>query len=209
MWILAGAMLMLAACSGSTKVTSSWKDNERGALRTDNKVLVMALVSQKEGALRNSMENEMVLALRQKGYNAVSAYKEYGPQAFRNMDEKRALKQIRERDIDQVMTIVMLDKSKEKQYVPGRVSYAPFSPYYGRFWGYYNWRYGSIYEPGYYTNNTKYFLESNLYDLKDKKMIYSAQSESFDPPSAERLAVVYTQKIVKDMVKQNLLTANK
>ncbi|WP_295126135.1 hypothetical protein [uncultured Chitinophaga sp.] len=155
------------------------------------------------------MENEMVLALRAKGYNAVSAYQEYGPQAFRNMNEQRAVRQIRERDIDQVMTIVMLDKSKEKQYVPGRVAYAPYGPYYGRWWGYYNWRFNNIYEPGYYTTNTKYFLESNLYDVKDKKMIYSAQSESFDPPSAARLAVTYSQKIVKDMEKQNLLTSNR
>jgi hypothetical protein len=207
--MMAGAMMVLAACSGSTKVTSSWKDNNRGSLNTKSKVLVMALVAQKEGSLRNSMENEMVLALRAKGYNAVSAYQEYGPQAFRNMNEQRALRQIRERDIDQVMTIVMLDKSKEKQYVPGRVAYAPYGPFYGRWWGYYNWRFNNIYEPGYYTTNTRYFLESNLYDLRDKKMIYSAQSESFDPPSAARLAVTYSQKIVKDMEKQNLLTSNR
>ncbi|MCK7558610.1 hypothetical protein MKQ70_27880 [Chitinophaga sedimenti] len=208
-WMMAGALLVLASCSSGTKVTSSWKDQEKGALQPQNKVLVMALVPQKEGSLRNNMEQEMVLALRAKGVNAVSSYEEYGPQAFRNLNEKAALRQIRQRDIDQVMTIVMLDKSKEKQYVPGRVAYAPYAPYYGRFWGYYNWRWNNMYEPGYYTTNTRYFLESNLYDMRDKKMIYSAQSESFDPPSAARLAVTYSQKIVKDMMKQNLLTINR
>ncbi|UYQ92787.1 hypothetical protein MKQ68_22155 [Chitinophaga horti] len=208
-WMMAGAMLVLAACSSSTKVTSSWKNQDAGALQPQSKVLVMALVPQKEGALRSSMEQEMVLALKQKGVNAVSSVQEYGPQAFRNTNEKAALKQIRQRDIDQVMTIVMLDKAREKQYVPGRVAYAPFSPYYGRFWGYYNWRFNNIYEPGYYTTNTRYFLESNLYDMRDRKMVYSAQSESFDPPSAARLAVVYSQKVVKDMVKQQLLSSNK
>ena len=203
--VLTGLVLFLAACSG-TKVTSSWKEPEV-SLHPDQKVMVMALVSDKEGGLRANMEKEMVSALKQRGYNAVSAYQEYGPAAFKGLNEQKAMNKIRQRDIDQVMTIVMLDKSKEKNYVPDRSPfYRPFPPYYGRFWWYYNSMYDRVYQPGYYTTNTRYFLESNLYNLKDKQLLYSVQTETFDPSSAARMAVVYSQQVVKDMTKQQLIS---
>lgn len=203
--MLSGLVLFLASCS-STKVTSSWKEPQ-ASINADQKILVMALVSDREGSLRNNMEREMVTTLRQKGYNAVSAYNELGPHALKGLNEQKAMNKIRRTDADQVLTIVMLDKSKEKNYVPGRTMYSrPFPMYYGRFWPYYNWMYGRVYEPGYYTTNTKYFLESNLYNLKNKQLIYSVQTETFDPSSAARMAVVYSQQVIKDMTKQQLIS---
>lgn len=202
--VLSGLMLFLAACSG-TKVTSSWKEPEI-SLHPSQKIMVMALVTDKEGALKANMEKEMVAALKQKGYQAVSAFQEYGPGAFKGLNEQKALAKIRQKDIDQVMTIVMLDKSKEKNYVPNNRFYRPFPPFYGRFWWYYNSMYDRVYEPGYYTTNTKYFLESNLYNLRDKQLLYSVQTETFDPSSAARMAVVYSQQVVKDMTKQQLIS---
>ncbi len=202
--MLSGLVLFLASCSG-TKVTSSWKEPEV-SIPADQKILVMALVSDREGSLRGSMEKEMVAALRQKGYNAVSSYTEFGPHALKGLNEQKAMNKIRRSDADQVLTIVMLDKSKEKNYVPGGGFYRPFPMYYGRFWPYYSSMYSRIYEPGYYTTNTKYFLESNLYNLKDKQLLYSVQTETFDPSSAARMAVVYSQQVVKDMTKQQLIS---
>ena len=60
--------------------------------------------------------------------------------------------------------------------------------------------YGRIYSPGYYTTNTRYFWESNLYDLSDGKLIYSAQSQSFEPSTSERLGKEYGKLIVDDIL---------
>ncbi|WP_126249241.1 hypothetical protein [Chitinophaga rhizosphaerae] len=205
--ILTGLVLFLGACS-STKVTSSWKEPET-SLQKDQKIMVLGLVNDREGRLRGQMEKEMVLALKKQGYQAVSAYDEFGPKAFRGLKEEQALNKLRKGDIDKVLTIVMLDKSKEKSYVPGNNFYGPFgSPFYGRWWGYYNWMYGRVYDPGYYTTNTRYFLESNLYSISDKQLLYSIQTETFDPASAERMAVVYTNKVVADMTRQQLIGRN-
>ncbi|WP_343304760.1 hypothetical protein AAHN97_24680 [Chitinophaga niabensis] len=200
--VLSGLALFLSACS-STKVTSSWKEPET-SLSPDQKIMVLGLVQDRQGALQAKMEEEMVAALKQKGYNAVSAYETYGPKTFKGLKEEKAMNMIRKKDVDQVLTIVMLDKSKEKNYVPGRTMF--YRPYYGGWWSYYGSMYNRIYEPGYYTTNTKYFLESNLYSMKNKQLLYSVRTETFDPSSAARMAVVYTQQVVKDMTKQQLIT---
>lgn len=201
--VLAGLVLFLASCSG-TKVTSSWKDPEV-KLDQHQKIMVLALVNDKQDALRKNIEAEMTAQLKQRGYNAVPAFASYSQQELKGLNEQKAINKIRRNGVDQVLTIVMKDKAKEKNYVPGN-NYYPYPMYYGRFWPYYGMMYDRIYRPGYYTTNTKYFLEGNLYDIRDNKLLYSVQTETFDPSSAARMAVVYSQQVVKDMTKQQLIT---
>ncbi|WP_432328501.1 hypothetical protein ACRQ5D_04775 [Mucilaginibacter sp. P25] len=82
------------------------------------------------------MENHMAGDLKARGYNAVASMQEYGPKAFDKMDEQTAMSKIKNDGIDAVITIVMLDKEKEKSYVPGHIYYySPYSYYYNHFWG--------------------------------------------------------------------------
>ncbi|SKA15536.1 hypothetical protein SAMN04488128_1021164 [Chitinophaga eiseniae] len=202
--ILSGlAIMALAACS--TKVTSSWRANNAQQLQKDQKIMVMALVPQKDRALRSQMEDFTVAEFRRKGYNAVSALQEFGPGEFMKMGEKQAIRKLQGSDVGQVLTIVMVDKGREKSYTPG-YAYSPYG-YWG-FWPYYSRWYNNYYGPGYVTYSTRYQWEGNLYDLKSGQLLYSVQSQSFDPPSTARMAVLYAQQVVKDMAKRNLLAQN-
>jgi hypothetical protein len=125
------------------------------------------------------------------------------------MNEKQAVDQLKNAGVDAVLTIVLLDKVKEKFYVPGRMDYTPYSIYHNQFYGYYKTMHGRIYTQGYYTENTKYFWESNFYDLSADKLLYSAQSRSFDPISSETLGHEYGKMIVKDLVKSAVLKDQK
>ena len=62
-----------------------------------------------------------------------------------------------------------------------------------------------IHSQGYYAEDTKIFWESNFYDLRDKKMIYSSQSRSFDPGSKESLAHYYGVLMANSLVKSRVL----
>jgi len=83
--------------------------------------------------------------------------------------------------------------------------YSPYGYYYNRFWGYRTALYNRIYEPEYYVIDTKYFLESNLYDMNSQKLVYSVQTQSFDHANSNALGHEYGRLIVKNMVKQNVL----
>ena len=194
---------MAAGCTTS-KITTSWKA-ENTVPQKYNKILVLGLIRDADRTLQENMENHFVGDLKELGYNAVSSLKEYGPKAFDKMDEEAALSKLKNSGVDAVITIVLLDKEKERKYVPGNMYYSPYGYYYNRFWGYRSTLYRRIYEPEYYVTNTKYFWESNLYDMSTQKLVYSVQTQSFDPANLESMGHEYGQLIVKDMVKQNVL----
>ncbi len=202
-WIAFALLLIATGCSTS-KITTSWRAAD-AVPQKYNKIMVLGLIRETDRVLQENMENHMVGDLLALGYTAVSSLKEYGPKAFDKLDEAAAISKLKNSGIDAVITIVLLDKQKESRYVPGNVYYSPYSYYGNRFWGYRSTLYQRIYEPGYYVTDTKYFWESNLYEMGNQKLVYSVQTESFDPSSSESLAHEYGQLIVKDLVKQNVL----
>jgi hypothetical protein len=194
-WIGVALFFLMAGCHTS-KITTSWKA-ENAIPQKYNKVLVLGLIKESDRSIQEKMENHFVGDLQELGYNAVSSLKEYGPKAFDKMEEAAAIEKLKNSGVDAVLTIVLLDKEKERQYIP---------PNYGnRFWGYHNNRYIRIYEPGYYVINTKYFWESNFYEMADQRLLYSVQTKSFAPDNAESMGHEYGKMIVKNMVKQNIL----
>ena len=200
---------LIVSCGSSTKVTSSWKSNNAPSSTASlKKIMVLALLPEKDRNIQQTMEKGLVEKLAEKNIQAFSAYEQYGPSRF-SKDEKQALNQFKKSGADGVITIVLLDKQKERDYVPGNVMGRPYGLYYNRFWGYYNNLYDRVYTQGYYETNTNYFFESNLYNLKSDKLLYSAQTESFDPNSTEQLAREYSKSIVEDMSKGGVLVASK
>lgn len=195
---------MLLSCSTS-RITSTWKA-ENVQAKKYNKILVLGLIRESDRSIREKMEQHLLGDLKEHGYNAICACEEFGPKTFENMAEKEAIAKLGNSGIDAVLTIVLLDKTKERYYVPGRIYYSPYYNYHNRFWGYYTTMYDRIYSPGYYEVSTKYFWESNLYDMDSKQLVYSVQTQSFDPSSSEILAHEYGKLIVNSMVKNKVLT---
>jgi hypothetical protein len=194
--------MLLNACN-STRLVSSWKAPD-GALQSYHKILVIGVMGAKDREIREKVENEIVTGFQARGINAGSAYAEYGPKTFENMNENTVLKKMRDKEYDGTFTIALLDKAKQKRYVPGSVSYFP-GPYYDRFWGYYSTVYSRLYEPGYYTITTNYLLEANFYNLTTGKLLYSAQTKSFDPGNAQKLASDFSKTVLDDMAKKGII----
>jgi len=129
------------------------------------------------------MEQYLASALRNRGQWAECACELYGPKEFDQLNEQQAIEKL---------------KSKG-YYVPGHMNYTPYGFYYNRFWGYSRAIYGRIYSPGYYVTDTKYFWESNLYDLTSGDLLYSSQSQSFDPSTSAAMGKEYGKLIVEDL----------
>jgi hypothetical protein len=203
-FLLLSIAICVLSCGPTTNVTNSWTSKD-AASKPLEKVMILAMMPEQERTLREQLEQQLSTNLATEGYMSTSAYAEYGPKAFEKLSETQALKKLRTNNIDGVLIVTLLDKEKEERYTPGSVSYYPVNTRYNRFWGYYTTYYSRVFTPGYYTKNTRYFIETNLYDMKGNKLIYSAQSETVDMESAQKLATDYARAIVKNMQEHSLL----
>lgn len=200
-WVV---LLFMLGCSPASRITHSWTSDAIGQ-KNYSKIIVVGLMPHNDRELRESMENHLVGDLTERGYNAISSLKEYGPKSFENMKEEEAIDTLHASGVDAVVTIVLLDKNREQSYMPGRVYFSPYFIYQRRFWGYYTTIYNRVYSPGYYQVDTKYFWESNFYDLETKELLYSVQTTSFNPGSTQSLADEYGKMIVSDMAKKGII----
>lgn len=192
-------MLLLASCS-TTKITDSYSNTHQ---RIDAKrILVLALFSDKNSKAKVAMENEVVNDINKFGYDAVTATADFGANAFSGMTQQQALQKLSDEGIQNVITITLVDKNKQKRYVPGSMGYTP------GFWGYYSyyspWAY-QPYRPGYTEVNTSYVFETNLYNVANNQLLYSGQSKSVDANSMATLANDFARSVVRDMRRKNVI----
>lgn len=197
-------VFFLDACS-DVRVINTWKAGDV-TLPAYKKILVLGLIRDADLELRKDMEDHLVSDLNAQGYHAISSLAMYGPKMFQELDEQKALDTIRQSGIDAVVTIVLLNKEQEREYVPARIYFTPYYYYQRRFWGYYTVMHTRIYESGYYTQNTRYFWESNLYSMDDgRKLVFSVQTKSFNPSSAATQGHQYGKLIVRTMSEKGVL----
>lgn len=197
------AAMFILSCN-STKVLSSYKD-EKSVVKNYKNILILGIFQPKERALRQETEVKLADRLKELGYNAVTAMDEYGPKAFEKLQEAEILEKLKSGSYDAVITTALLDVKNDQIYQQGRVRYEPAGVYYNRLGRYYTTVYDRVYDPGYYTTSTDYFLETNLYDIAGSNLVYSVQTKAFDPSSASSLASDNSKKIVKDMKEKGVL----
>lgn len=196
--------LIVAAGCSTVSITSTWKAPDV-APKHFSKIMVAGIIREADRSIRQNMEAHLVEDITEAGYPAVSAFSMYGPKAFHGLDEESLLKKLSGDGVDAVITIVLLDKKKERYYVPGRVIHTPYVGYHDKFWSYYRSLNSRIEEPGYYEEVTRYFWESNFYDLATNKLLYSVQTQSFLPENINSLAHDYGKKIVENMISNHII----
>src|SRR4051794_16249861 len=102
-------LLIFAGCSTS-KITTSWNEHQQTPAHF-SKILVVGLFDDNNRVLRQQMEQQLADELRTEGYNAVTSVSLYGPKSFQKLTAEQALREVRSKDIDGVITIGLVDKN--------------------------------------------------------------------------------------------------
>lgn len=204
---LLAAILLLGACGTTVHMTGTWKAPEAPSSGFHN--MVVAALTSNMGA-QQMVESRLAEALQKRGIVAGRGADIFPPKfdPTREADKTAAGERMRAAGYTSVLTVSLVNKESERRYVPGSIGYAPYPAfgYYGRFWGYYGYMWGSAYSPGYYTTDKTYFLESNLYDLtQDGKLVWSGQSETYNPNSLESFAKSYATQVSTALENAGLL----
>jgi hypothetical protein len=197
----------LAACSTSTEITGSWKSDEANTAAEKISSILVTALSAKTNA-RETVENDLATALEKNGYKTVKSI-DIMPPTFTDgkaPDKEALLAKIKGTGVNAILTVALIDEETENRYVPGNAGYVPVPRfgYYGSFWRYYNTWYPTLFSPGYYAEDKVYFIETNLYDATTEELIWSAQSETYNPASldkfSEDFAAVVMAKLENDGV---------
>lgn len=207
--LLASIAIFLFSCGSTTKITGAWTNKEELKDKSYKSVFVAVLNSNAQ--VKNMLENELAFRAKQRGIQATMSHDVF-IQTFSkdNMPQKETLlPRIQETGAETIFTVSLLDKETSTRYVPGTSSY--YSPYgmgygyYGGFYGYYSTVYPMVYEPGYYTTDKTYYVESNLYDAKTEKLLWSAQSKTMNPSDLEEFTNDYVDALYEEMLKDGVL----
>jgi hypothetical protein len=196
------AMLVVGlGCGPSIKLTASWVNEEKiGQGKRYNTVFVAALTSNLEA--RTTLENDLVQALQARGFKALRSL-DYFPLADTPGEKETVLSKVRETGATAILTSAVVNQRSDTRYVPGSIGYAPYG--YGGFYGYYRGFYGTMSSPGYYTTDETYYLESHLFDADTEEIMWSAQSEAYNPSSRTKAASQYAALLISQMEKDGLL----
>jgi hypothetical protein len=192
------ATLFISACGSTTSITSSYKAPGVNQIAY-KKVFVSALTA--TASVRQTVENSIAQYLGTKGVAVVKSTDVFPPDFHSSGNDKNkdtVLSRIRATNCDGILTTALINKETEVSYVQG-------SAYGATFGGYYGYGYGRFYSPGYYQTEKVYYIQTNLFDAKTEKLVWSAQSKTYDPSSLDDFLQGYEKAIAEQMVKDGLV----
>lgn len=187
---------VLAGCA-TTQITATWKEPTYQGPPRKTMVIGMA----KQPVNRRVFEDEFVRQLKLRGTDAFASYTVL-PETLES--DHAAINTVVLKLGADTMLISRLESEKTKRtYIPG--SYESMPGYYGRWSHYYGYGYNAMYTPGYVAEEEYAIAETNLYDVKGDKLLWSAASETVIKGSDQDLIKTYIQVMVDAMVKQGVL----
>ena len=194
----------LAACSPSQTVTSYWANKAANQSPYDT-IYIMAMTQNKK--MEPAVENSLADVLISKGHKVVMNSQVYPPSfsAVKQLTREQLAETIAGTGSNGILTLAVLDTKTETNYNPG-TTYAPMNyGYYGSYYGYYNHYYPVVYSPGYYTENKTYYIETNFFDVKTDELIWSIQSQAYNPANFDSMFEEYTRVILNKLREEGMI----
>ena len=190
--------LFLPSCA-ATKLNAVWKDPEYQ--ERPQKIMVIGMLPAEVS--KRFFEDEMVRNFQKHGTDAVISYSLLPSQPAPDRDA--VMNVMREQRADSVLIARLMDKKTVQSYVPS--SPAPRyggSGYYGSSWGgYYGYAGGGV--------RTDEFavIQTNLYDLKTEKLVWTASSDTWLAENPKSLIANFIEVIMKDLVNAKIVGPGK
>jgi len=194
--LLVLTLIFLSGCS-YTRVTAVWFDQEYQGNGINN-VFVVG-VSESRG-LRRIVEDEFVAQFKQWGIKATASYRVLPDEDLQ--DEKKLDKLVFSSGSDTILMTRLVDIKKETHYIPPDYVYVPSHNYYRNWHGYYR---AYMVSPGYTVEYETAVLETNLYDLKADRLIWSARSVTPMDDNFSRYASDFVRSIMYRLAKAGLI----
>ncbi|HKH59932.1 MAG TPA: hypothetical protein VKA49_03820 [Flavitalea sp.] len=184
--------ILLCQCSPSLEIARSWKGAQKQKISSTS-ILIISF-SGNEG-IKKMIEADLAKVAKQKSYQAFKSVDHLKTEQIPNKDS--ALKKAIQLHCGTIFTAFLVQLRKERRYVPENPGLygVNVGPVLDRSVGFES----STYSPGYYKDDEIYLFESNLYDVKTKKLIWSAQLEIGNLRHLRALSKKYARSMFRQM----------
>ena len=177
---------LLAACA-STVALNTWKDKGYDNTRLKKILVVTGLQRNADDRL---LQDSLVNQLKENGVEAIAGYTELKDSG--HPAKEQVINYAARHGFDAVLVSRITGENTEAVYHPP-IAYAAPYPYYS----YFDTYYPHIYDrAGFAAKYKYYYLESNIYAVNDKSLIWTAVSEALDPQNMTEEIKVFANKIV-------------
>ena len=186
--LIAFVWLLLSVSCSSTKIKTIWKDKDYNGERF-NKILIIGVA--KNPTIRRVFEDEFAVQLKVHGTDVLTSYRVISDEGV--LDKAKVESKMKELEADAVLVTRMVDKKTERR---GGDSYS-------KGWhNYYSKTYIEMHSVDNYYEFEVFSCETNLYETKTGKLIWSGLTDSFiDSGMSGALNTDTVEKGIKSLVK--------
>ena len=202
------AVFILVACSSSKQSTGVWVNKEKIQGKTFNNFFILVMTANIQA--RVQVEKDLEALAVSRGLKALKSIDVMPPSLDdpKKVPTKEELvSKVKASGCNAVFIVSLLNKDESVRYTPSTSAHTvtPYYTYTGSYYGYYSNWYSTAYTPSYYTQEKEYFMQTNLFDVASEEIMWSAQSEVFNPSSLPNFSRSYIQTLMKQLEKENLL----
>jgi hypothetical protein len=183
------AITLLAAC-GMTRVKTTWKAPDVQQIRFKK---VLAVVIAKDEVVRRNGEHQ--LCERIKRIPCAPAFAVVDD-ADRGNVEKMA-RQVDAAGFDGAVVLRYAGQRTQETYVRAGTP----------LWGYYGYGWGTAYDPGYVRQDELVDIETGVYSVPDRKLLWAGTTESMNPRDVRRTVDEIVDAVVAAMREDGVIPA--
>jgi hypothetical protein len=190
-------IFLIISCAGTETELTQTQANEAYKGKPVSDILVIAITGNEDS--RRSFERKFVARLKSAGVEAISSEEAIPMPADLELKKEMILSAVNQFENDAVIITHLVGKEVKESYTRGGHRL-------GGYYGFYHSRYSYSSDPGYASTSRTIRLETNLYDVKTEKLIWSVQSKTFSKDSKDQMINDVIRVVVDDLQNNKLIT---
>ena len=188
---------LIISCAGTELTQKQVNEDYKGKPVSD--ILVIAITGNEDS--RRSFERQFVAQLKSVGVEAISSEEAMPMPADLEMKKETILNAVNKYENDAVIITHLIDKEEKEACTRAGDAHRGY-------YGFYHSRYTYSYarDPGYSSTSKTVRLETNLYDVKTEKLIWSGQSKTLSKDSKYQIINDVIKFVINDLQNNKLIS---
>jgi hypothetical protein len=192
-------VFLIISCAGTETELTQNQVNEAYKGKPVSDILVIAITGNEDS--RRSFERKFVAQLKSAGVEAISSEEAIPMPADLEMKKETILNAVKQFENDAVIITHLIDKEEKEAFTRGGRAHGG---YYGSYHNRYTYSYAR--DPGYSSTSITVRLETNLYDVKTEKLIWSGQSKTLSKDSKDQIINDVIKVVIDDLQNNKLIS---